>query len=82
MYIIDTHTDEGWGRLGHLRDKPLLPWPPVPQGLKVNESNKTLVVVPMSNNMYGTRDNKHPGNGFMEGKVLVKKTSDGARGTL
>ena len=32
--------------------------------------------------MHGTGDHQHPGNGLVEGKVLIKKTSDGARGTL
>ena len=65
-----------------LRDVPCLPWPPVPQGGKVNESNKTLIVVPMSNDVHRTGDNQHPSNGLVEGKVLVKETTDGARGTL
>ena len=82
VYHMHTHTEDGRARLSHLGDKSLLPWPSVPQGLKVNESNKALVVVPMSNDMHSTGDNKHPGNGLVEGKILVQKTPDCSRGTL
>ena len=32
---------------------------------------KSLVVVPVSDDVHGARENNDPGNGFMEGKVLV-----------
>ena len=77
-----THADNIWGRLSILWDKSGLPWPPRPQDRKGNKSKESFVVVPVSNNVYGTGDNKHPSYGLVKGKVLIEKTSDGARGAL
>ena len=54
--MMYTHTDKGKARLSVLWDKSRLPRPPVPEGGKVNESNETLVVVPMSDDVHGTGD--------------------------
>ena len=82
-YCLDASFEiSGEVGLGIIWNAPELPWK---SGSVVSErwsGEKSLVVVPVSDDVDGTGENNHPGYGLVEGEVFVQKTFDGARGAL
>ena len=76
---IDVGSEVG---LGIIWDTPYLPWNPVSEGGEIWSGQEPLIVVPVSNDVYGTGEDDHPGYGLVEGEVLVQETFDGARWAL
>ena len=50
---------------------PVLPGYTLPEGTQVRSGQQSLVVVPVSYDVYGTGEDDHPGNGLVERQVLV-----------
>ena len=68
--------------LGVIWDAPVLPGNTIPETRQIGCGQEPLVVVPVSDDVDGTGEDDHPGNGLVEGQVLVQQTLDGARWAL
>ena len=68
---IGTHSYYSRGRLSCIGYPSQLLWKLFSELCLGGRGQKSLVVVPVSNDVNGAGENNDPGNGFMEGKVLV-----------
>ena len=69
--MVATHSWYGRAWLSSIGYPPQLLWKPFSELCLGGRGQKSLIVVPVSNDVYGTGENNDPRNGFMEGKVLV-----------
>lgn len=76
------YADDLQGGLGQLWHMSELPRPPLSESRQIHQPDKTLVVVPMGDDVDGAGRYQHPGNGLVEGEVLVEQTSDRTRRAL
>ena len=76
-YKLITSISDRW--LSLIWNHSRFPWP---LSVEVNQTDQSLIVIPVGDDVNGTGDNDDPGYGLVEGKVLVQQSTNGSWGAL